>query len=78
MYNIVNAPHTMAANVNAPYTMNANVAAPLTMDAYGPQYTSPAYGYGMPAPAPRYDSFTLIVVLFILLIIVGACYLPNC
>ncbi|MBP3950933.1 YjcZ family sporulation protein [Bacillus sp. YZJH907-2] len=31
-----------------------------------------------PAPVAQNDSFTLIVVLFILLIIVGAAYLPKC
>ncbi|WP_139187905.1 YjcZ family sporulation protein [Bacillus tuaregi] len=37
-----------------------------------PTYTAPAYGYG--CPAPRNDDFILIVVLFILLIIVGASF----
>ncbi|MEC1718299.1 YjcZ family sporulation protein [Schinkia azotoformans] len=46
-----------------------------------PTYTAPAYGYGCPAPVYSYgcpiyrNNFILVVVLFILLIIVGAsCY----
>lgn len=78
MHANVNAPYTMGANVNAPFT---NMAAPLTMGAYAPEphFTAPTYGYGMPpVPVAQNDSFTLIVVLFILLIIVGAAYLPTC
>lgn len=61
----------MFSNVNAAPTVGANVA-PF------PTYTAPAYGYGCP---PRdNDDFVLIVVLFILLIIVGACsfYFNKC
>ncbi|WP_456274859.1 YjcZ family sporulation protein [Bacillus sp. AK031] len=47
--------------------MGANVA---------PSYVSPAYAY--PAATGGYDTFVLIVVLFILLIIVGACIVPHC
>jgi len=54
----------MHANVNAAPTLGANVA---------PMATAPSYGYT--APARTADTFVLIVVLFILLIIVGAvCY----
>jgi uncharacterized protein (TIGR01732 family) len=59
----------MYANVNAPPNVGANVS-PM------PTYTAPAFDYGCPTYAyPTYcrnDSFILIVVLFILLIIVGA------
>ena len=64
----------MYSNLNAPPTLGANVppnVAPM------PTHTAPAYGYGCPAPVyygcPIYrNDFILIVVLFILLIIVGA------
>ncbi|MEH7225277.1 YjcZ family sporulation protein [Bacillus sp. JJ1566] len=42
-----------------------------------PSYESeccPSYGYGYGCQEPCNDSFVLIVVLFILLIIVGACF----
>ncbi|MEC1639967.1 YjcZ family sporulation protein [Schinkia azotoformans] len=68
----------MYSNLNAPPTLGANIApnvAPM------PTYTAPAYGYGCPAPVYSYgcpiyrNDFILVVVLFILLIIVGAsCY----
>ncbi|WP_017754678.1 YjcZ family sporulation protein [Calidifontibacillus oryziterrae] len=54
----------MHANVNAPPTLGANIP-PM------PTFTAPAFTYGY--PTNRYDDFILIVVLFILLIIVGAC-----
>ncbi|PAD27080.1 sporulation protein YjcZ [Niallia circulans] len=72
----------MYANVNAPPTFGANAApqpnvspeffpsAPSFPTYTAPAYTAPAYGYCAPA-CPRND-FVLIVVLFILLIIVGA------
>ncbi|MBM6617846.1 YjcZ family sporulation protein [Bacillus sp. RD4P76] len=41
-----------------------------------PTYLAPSYGYACPAPSN--DTFILIVVLFILLIIIGACYYPKC
>lgn len=65
------APYNMAANVNAPM---ANVNAPMAVAPvpHYPCYTSPGYGYC--GPVRGHDSFVLIVVLFILLIIVGACY----
>ncbi|MGM0846744.1 MAG: YjcZ family sporulation protein [Bacillota bacterium] len=46
--------------------------------AVAPAYTAPAYGYCEPAPARGYGDFVLIVVLFILLIIVGASFVPKC
>ncbi len=64
--NVNAAPYMMGANVNAAPMMGANVPPQ-------PTYVEPSYGYA--CPVPRYDSFVLIVVLFILLIIVGACYL---
>nr|WP_280637152.1 YjcZ family sporulation protein [Alkalihalobacillus sp. BA299] len=65
----VNAAPYMGANVNAAPYMGANIPP-------HPTYMAPSYGYG--CPAPRTDSFVLIVVLFILLIIVGASYYPKC
>ncbi|WP_425541887.1 YjcZ family sporulation protein [Bacillus carboniphilus] len=41
-----------------------------------PTYVAPSYGYACPEPCN--NTFVLIVVLFILLIIVGACYFPKC
>ncbi|WP_453997500.1 YjcZ family sporulation protein [Bacillus nitroreducens] len=45
-----------------------------------PSYECPtSYGYGYACPEPCHDdSFILIVVLFILLIIIGACFIPKC
>jgi uncharacterized protein (TIGR01732 family) len=60
----------MYSNVNAPPVLGANVA---------PQpscYMAPAFGYA--APVNRCDDFVLIVVLFILLIIVGATIYCSC
>ncbi len=54
----------MGANVNAAPVMGANVP-PM------PSYVSPGYRYCPPARGS--NTFVLIVVLFILLIIVGAC-----
>lgn len=47
-----------------------------------PTYTAPSYGYASPGysyacPEPYDNTFVLIVVLFILLIIVGTCYFPK-
>jgi uncharacterized protein (TIGR01732 family) len=59
--------------------MYSNVNAPPTVAGFnvGPQpscyYTAPAYAYC--APVNRCNDFVLIVVLFILLIIVGAAYI---
>jgi len=85
MYSNLNAPPTLGANV--PPNMAPNVA-PMPMPM--PSFSAPAYdcGYGYAAPmydcgygyaAPIYgctnqNSFILIVVLFILLIIVGASF----
>lgn len=71
----------MYANVNAAPFMGANVAPmmdniPPTMTApmaHHP-YMAPSYGYGCPTPTRGVDNFVLIVVLFILLIIVGASF----
>ncbi len=74
----------MYANVNAaPMVAGANVnAAPMVAGAYdnvAPTMVAPAYGYGYPVQDYGYDNtFVLIVVLFILLIIVGACFYPKC
>lgn len=69
MYANLNAPPTMGLGANVPPNVAPNVA-PM------PTYTAPAYGYGYGCAAPVYDhcrnDFILIVVLFILLIIVGA------
>lgn len=72
MYPNLNAPPTLGANV--PPNVPPNVA-PM------PTYTAPVYDYGHPTPVYSYgcpiyrNDFLLIVVLFILLIIVGAsCY----
>lgn len=67
----------MYPNLNAPLTPGANLppnVAPM------PTYTAPAYDYGCAYPAYSYacptyrNDFVLIVVLFILLIIVGASF----
>ncbi|WP_407652077.1 YjcZ family sporulation protein [Aquibacillus koreensis] len=63
----------MYANVNAAPNVGANVNAAPTMVAsqpYMPQYMMPSYGYC--PPGRTQNTFVLIVVLFILLIIVGA------
>lgn len=68
----------MYANVNASPTQGANVPPqPNTSPAffmnapYFPTYTAPAYSYC--GPTYQKNDFVLVVVLFILLIIVGAC-----
>lgn len=43
-----------------------------------PSYTAPSYSYGYVAPTRGNDTFVLIVVLFILLIIVGTTIVPTC
>nr|WP_043932619.1 YjcZ family sporulation protein [Bacillus sp. EB01] len=84
MYPNLNAPPTLGANVapNIGPNVAPNVApniAPIA--APMPTYTAPVYDYGCAAPAYSYgcptyhNDFVLIVVLFILLIIIGAsCY----
>ncbi|WP_066151899.1 YjcZ family sporulation protein [Halalkalibacter krulwichiae] len=80
----VNAPFSMDANVNAPFTMGAEENVPFTMGETAPFtmgeaapycYAGPVMGYG---PKRGYDGFILIVVLFILLIIVGAGSFYKC
>ena len=80
MYSNLNAPPTLGANV--PPNMAPNVA-PMPMPM--PSFSAPAYdcGYGYAAPiygCTNQNSFILIVVLFILLIIVGASFYScsNC
>lgn len=65
----------MFDNVNAPLTLGANVPPNMPLTAAPmPTYTAPAYGYGAPVyGGDCRNDFVLIVVLFILLIIVGAC-----
>ncbi|WP_275695568.1 YjcZ family sporulation protein [Fredinandcohnia quinoae] len=63
-------------NVNAASVWGANVPPQPTYHAPAYEYAVPSYGYACPEPCN--DSFVLIVVLFILLIIVGACYFPKC
>ena len=61
---------------NLPPTLGANVPPNIPPM---PTYAAPAYGYGYAAPARHTNYFTLIVVLFILLVIVGASYTyPKC
>lgn len=69
----------MMSNANIPYSNNApmlsNVAPVQQAPVYGGGYYMPSYGYGYGG----YDcggcghGFAIIVVLFILLIIIGAC-----
>ncbi|MFE7060762.1 YjcZ family sporulation protein [Sutcliffiella sp. NPDC057660] len=81
MYANVNAPPNMVAGINAP----PNIPVPAPQMVAGvmeapvmpmPHYAAPAYGYGCHAPCHG-NTFLLIVVLFILLIIVG-CSFPKC
>ncbi|WP_407272514.1 YjcZ family sporulation protein [Radiobacillus sp. PE A8.2] len=55
---------------NSPYTMGANVN-------NAPYQTAPAYSHGYCAPVQQGNGFAIIVVLFILLIIVGAAIVPQ-
>ncbi len=69
MYGYENSPHI--AGANAPHVGGANAPHHPVMPY---SYESPAYGYC----APNYgNSFALIVVLFILLIIIGATIYGN-
>ncbi|OIJ13052.1 hypothetical protein BKP37_11080 [Anaerobacillus alkalilacustris] len=63
----------MYSNVNAPPTLGANIPPNIPPM---PTYTAPVYGYGYgyTRPTHQINYFTLIVVLFILLVIVGASY----
>jgi uncharacterized protein (TIGR01732 family) len=85
----VNAAHYMGANVNMAPVMGAyeNMApvmgayenmAPVMGENIPPQPTQMAPSYGYACPVPSNDTFVLIVVLFILLIIIGTCYFPKC
>nr|WP_319005757.1 YjcZ family sporulation protein [Metabacillus niabensis] len=68
MYGYENSPHM--AGANAPHVAGANIPHQPVM----PSYVAPAYGYC----APSYgNTFALIVVLFILLIIIGATIYGN-
>lgn len=70
MYPNLNAPPTLGANLppNLPPNV-APVVAPM------PTYTAPVYGFAYGTECPTYrNDFILIVVLFILLIIVGASF----
>ncbi|MFD1020702.1 YjcZ family sporulation protein [Thalassobacillus hwangdonensis] len=58
-----NAAPVMGANVNASPVMGANMPP-------RPMYTAPMYG----CRRRGNETFVLVVVLFILLIIIGACY----
>ncbi|WP_096187311.1 YjcZ family sporulation protein [Evansella halocellulosilytica] len=70
MYSNVNAPPTLGANIHPNIPPMPTQVAP----AYG--YDDHAFGYGYPAPARHTNYFTLIVVLFVLLIIVGVSCFP--
>ncbi|MBU8906138.1 YjcZ family sporulation protein [Desertibacillus haloalkaliphilus] len=73
MYSNVNVPPTLGANI--PPNIPPNVPPMPTHEA---PVTAPAFGYGYVAPARPRNYFTLIVVLFILLIIVGASIYTAC
>jgi uncharacterized protein (TIGR01732 family) len=62
----------MYNNVNAPFTLGENIP---HSPALSHGYIAPAYGYAAPICDHRHGchDFAIIVVLFILLIIIGAC-----
>ncbi|RAS91305.1 hypothetical protein A3863_06425 (plasmid) [Priestia endophytica] len=60
----------MYNNVNMPFGSGENV--PFS-PAMSPGYAAPAYGYGCGDYHGGCNNFAIIVVLFILLIIIGAC-----
>lgn len=75
----------MYSNLNAPPNLSPNIAPNVAPNvAPMPTYTAPAYDYGYSAPVYSYgcptyrNEFILIVVLFILLIIVGASVYGFC
>jgi uncharacterized protein (TIGR01732 family) len=75
MFRNENMPPVMGANVPPQAVMGANMPPQAVMGASMPPqqpycFEAPAYGYA--APVNRCDDFVLIVILFILLIIVGA------
>ncbi|WP_449536486.1 YjcZ family sporulation protein [Ferdinandcohnia sp. Marseille-Q9671] len=64
-------------NMNKASVMGASMAPQPAYMAPSYGYSAPSYGYACQEPCNN-DSFVLIVVLFILLIIVGACFFPKC
>jgi uncharacterized protein (TIGR01732 family) len=78
----------MHNNVNAPFSSHENVPFSPAMSHHS--YTAPAYGhmipncgyampdYGYLIPHHRCNGFAIIIVLFILLIIIGACGFGFC
>ena len=74
MYSNVNAPPNLGPNV--PPMPNVPPAPTYTAPAFDSCYPFPAYAYC--CPPDRSNDFILIVVLFILLIIVGACGYSFC
>jgi uncharacterized protein (TIGR01732 family) len=64
------------SNVNAASFQTPYMAPQPTYTAPSYDFT-PSYGYGCPEPCND-NTFVLVVVLFILLIIIGACYFPKC
>jgi uncharacterized protein (TIGR01732 family) len=71
MYGYENSPHMAGANM--PHVAAENVPHQPMVMPY--TYEAPAYGYC--APTYRPNTFALIVVLFILLIIIGATIYGN-
>ncbi|APH04911.1 hypothetical protein A9C19_09200 [Bacillus weihaiensis] len=72
MYGYENMPN-MAATANMPHVGAANAPYQPMMSC---SYEAPAYGYCAPEYRPN-NTFALIVVLFILLIIIGATIYGN-
>jgi|GEM_PF-4459807 len=71
MYGYENNPHVAGAAANAPHVGGVNAPHQPVMPY---SYVSPAYGYGAPCGG---NTFAIIVVLFILLIIIGATIYGN-
>jgi uncharacterized protein (TIGR01732 family) len=72
MYGYENSPHVAGANV--PHVAGVNVPHQPVMPY---SYAAPTPSYGYCAPSYGCNTFVLIVVLFILLIIVGATIYGN-
>ncbi|MDR4889680.1 YjcZ family sporulation protein [Fredinandcohnia sp. QZ13] len=75
--------HLNISNVNALQSVYTaphpiHVAPQPTYVAPTYEYIEPSYGYGYACPQPCHNTFVLVVVLFILLIIIGSCYFPRC